>query len=126
MHLRIARPVTDLARSTALYTAGLGWQLISRFDEHDGFSGVMLGDPALPWHLELTVCHMHPVAPQPTADDLLVFYLPDHAEWLARCARMQAAGFRPTETLNPWWQRAGRSFADPDGYLFVLQNGPWR
>ncbi len=104
---------------------GLGFAVLSRFEQHEGFAGVMLGDPALPWHLELTVCHTHPVRPQPTAEDLLVLYLDCAADFETRCARMLAAGFVPNVTLNPWWHRHGRSFADADGYQFVLCPQPW-
>ncbi len=125
MQLRIARPVSQLARSERMIRDGLGWSVLSRFDQHDGFSGVMLGDPALPWHLELTVCHTHPVLPQPTAEDLLVLYLESAAAFETRCTRMLAAGFVASTTLNPWWHSRGRSFADADGYQFVLCKGLW-
>ena len=48
-HLRIARPVIDLARSAKLYRDGLGLELLGSFEDHAGFDGVMLGVPGGRW-----------------------------------------------------------------------------
>jgi hypothetical protein len=124
-HLRIARPVTDLARAEAQYVEGLGLRVFGRFAGHDGFDGLMLGLDGAAWHLEFTLCREHPLTPAPTADDLLVLYLPDRADWEQRCRQLQAAGFAAVASFNPWWERQGRSFADADGYRVVLQQGSW-
>lgn len=62
-HLRIARPVTDLALSSHVWCHGLGLQNIGGFTGHQGFSGVMLGADGLGWHLEFTHCPGHPLLP---------------------------------------------------------------
>jgi catechol 2,3-dioxygenase-like lactoylglutathione lyase family enzyme len=123
--LRIARPVSDLARAETMYVAGLGLQRLGGFTDHAGFDGVMLGLPGAGYHFEFTLCRAHPVAPAPTADDLAVFYLPDAEQWEARCAAMLAAGFRAVPSFNPYWDRQGRTFEDADGYRVVLQNAEW-
>lgn len=123
--LRIARPVSDLDRATRMYSAGLGLVRLGSFDDHDGFDGVMLGRPELPWHLEFTRCRHHAVAPTPTVDDLLVLYLPEPATWSAACERMQRAGFERTASFNPYWDACGRTFVDTDGYRTVLCAKPW-
>lgn len=125
LHLRIARPVRDLERAATMYVRGLGLAELGRFDDHDGFDGVMLGADGLDYHLELTRCREHPVVPEPTPEDLLVFYVPDPAEWRERCARLLAAGFVEVAPFNPYWGRLGRTFADPDGYRVVLQQADW-
>jgi len=56
---------------------------------------------------------------------LLVFYLPDNGEWTSAVDRMEAAGYTPVPSLNPYWDRSGRTFEDPDGYRVVLQNAAW-
>lgn len=90
--LRVARPVTDLARSEAQYAA-LGLAVLYRFADHDdGFDGLMLGVPGEQYHLELTRSARSAVAPTPTVEDLLVFYDPDRSDWDARCAALAAAG----------------------------------
>jgi hypothetical protein len=38
---------------------------------------------------------------------------------------MQAAGYQATASFNPYWDRVGRTFEDPDGYRVVLQNAAW-
>ena len=90
VHLRIARPVRSLERSTVMYRDGLQLEELGRFADHGGFDGVMLGRPRLPYHFELTHCRFHPVLPAPTPEDLIVFYLPDLA-----AAGVVASALRP-------------------------------
>ncbi|HEX5685944.1 MAG TPA: VOC family protein [Ideonella sp.] len=124
-HLRLARPVTHLARSVALYRDGLGLNVLGSFEDHEGFDGVMLGQPGAGHHFEFTCSRNHPVPPTPTPEDLVVLYLPDAAEWRMACERMQAVGFLPVPSFNPYWDERGRTFVDPDGYRVVLQNAGW-
>ena len=125
MHFRLARPVGDLARSSRMYREGLGLSLLGEFHGHDGFDGAILGTFGQDFHFEFTHCRHHPVAPQPTAEDLAVFYLPDAEAWRERCAAMLAAGFTQVSSFNPYWDQRGASFADADGYRVVLQNAAW-
>ncbi|MCF6627350.1 VOC family protein [Raoultella ornithinolytica] len=124
-HMRIARPVTDLARACTMYSQGLELQRIADFTDHAGFSGIMVGRPELAWHIEFTHCHDHPRQPAPTDEDLLVLYYPDKAAWQQACARMTAAGFRTMRSFNPYWDTNGKTFVDDDGYWVVLQNRDW-
>ncbi|MFZ6813888.1 VOC family protein [Undibacterium sp. Rencai35W] len=124
-HLRIARPVSDLQRAKAMYQAGLQLSVIGTFEDHQGFDGVMLGRAGMHYHFEFTHCKSHPVYPQPTAEDLVVFYLPDHQEWEASCLQMAAAGFKQVAAFNPYWNVNGKTFTDHDGYCVVLQHAGW-
>jgi catechol 2,3-dioxygenase-like lactoylglutathione lyase family enzyme len=124
-HLRIARPVSDLATTTEMYCRGLNIQVIDKFDNHDGFDGVMLGAPDADYHFEFTRSRNHPVRPTPTVEDLTVFYIPSVPEWHAGCARMTAAGFKQVASHNPYWGVGGCTFEDRDGYRIVLQLGYW-
>ena len=124
-HLRIARPVSDLARTKAMYCRGLGLCVVGNFENHDGFDGVMLGAVGASYHFEFTYCRTHPIAPSATAEDLTVFYLPTPSEWESTCASMLAAGFKQVASLNPYWEVQGRTFQDQDGYRVVLQNAEW-
>ncbi|TCW11854.1 glyoxalase/bleomycin resistance protein/dioxygenase superfamily protein [Raoultella sp. BIGb0138] len=124
-HMRIARPVTHLERTCALYTQGLGLMRIADFVDHAGFSGIMLGGADLPWHIEFTHCHVHPVQPAQTEEDLLVLYYPDRADWQRACGRMAQAGFCTVRAFNPYWDVNGRTFVDHDGYRVVLHNRSW-
>lgn len=124
-HLRVARPVSNLARSLEMYRSGLELTVLSSFQDHAGFDGVMLGSTGADYHLELTHCRHHPISPAPTAEDLLVFYVPDGAEWESACERMQRAGFKRVTPFNPYWAVLGRTFEDADGYRVVLQRESW-
>jgi catechol 2,3-dioxygenase-like lactoylglutathione lyase family enzyme len=124
-HLRIARPVSDLELSVAMYRQALGLDEIGRFENHEGFDGVMLGTPVSPYHFEFTFCRRHPVAPRPTVEDLLVLYIPEPAEWQSACQGMLQAGFAEVAPFNPYWEQRGRSFEDHDGYRIVLERASW-
>lgn len=123
--LRIARPVRNLEKSVQMYCKGLGLVEIGRFADHEGFDGVMLGRPGLSYHFEFTFCRVHPVTPAPTAEDLIVFYLPDASEWQSTCRSALEAGFVEVNSFNPYWDRLGRTFEDLDGYRVVLQRAAW-
>ncbi len=109
-----------------MYRRGLGLRELGRFEDHDGFDGVMLGHAGGAWHVELTCRRGHPIVPSPTPEDLLVFYVPERAEWQAARERMLAAGFREVASFNPYWDVSGRTFEDTDGYRIVLQRDQWR
>ena len=124
-HLRIARPVTNLSRTQSMYCDGLGLRVIDGFESHEGFDGVMLGLAGSSYHFEFTYCRAHAVVPRPTAEDLVVFYVPESLKWQGLCAAMLAAGFRQVASFNPYWDLRGRTFEDLDGYRIVLQNAEW-
>jgi catechol 2,3-dioxygenase-like lactoylglutathione lyase family enzyme len=123
--LRVARPTDRLADVVRFYRDGLGFDELGHFEDHDGFDGVMLGHRGHAYHLEFTSKRGHPAGRAPTADNLLVFYLPDGADWQQAVERMQTHGFTPVPSFNPYWDRRGRTFEDPDGYRVVLQNAAW-
>jgi len=123
--LRVARPTDDLGSLLRFYERGLGLSVLYRFADHDGFDGVMLGHPGAPYHLEFTTKRGHGVGRAPTPDNLLVFYLPDRDAWRAAVQRLRDAGFEPVAAFNPYWDRDGLTFEDPDGYRVVLQNAAW-
>ncbi|KUZ72984.1 glyoxalase [Burkholderia ubonensis] len=124
-HLRIARPVSHLAATERMYCDAFGLTVLARFQDHDGFDGVMLGREGMDYHFEFTHCRTHPVAPAPTPEDLIVFYLPDSEAWKAACARATAHGFVRVKAFNPYWEMSGQTFEDLDGYRIVLQNAAW-
>ncbi len=124
-HLRVARPTDNLAAVVAFYRDGLGFEVLYEFADHDGVDGVMLGHKGAAYHLEFTRKRGHTVGRAPTEDNLLVFYLPDEAEWQGAITRLELAGHQPVKAFNPYWDRNGKTFADPDGYRVVLQNAAW-
>ena len=123
--LRVARATDRLEEVVRFYLEGLGLDKLGSFENHEGFDGVMLGSPGAPYHLEFTHQRGHLVGDAPTKENLLVFYLPDQGEWTSAVDRMKEAGYQSVPSLNPYWDRHGRTFEDPDGYRVVLQNAAW-
>ena len=123
--LRVARPTDDLEALLPFYVGGLGFEILFRFEHHDGFDGVMVGHPGQPYHLEFTRQRGHHAGRAPTQDNLLVFYLPAAAEYEAALARMTAAGIAPVPSYNPYWDEGGKTFEDADGYRVVLTSRDW-
>jgi len=123
--LRVARPTDHLEEVVRFYTEGLGLRQLAAFEDHEGFDGVMLGVPGAPYHLEFTRERGEIAGQSPTREHLLVFYLPDEQQWREAVQRMRAAGYEPVPSHNPYWERAGQTFEDPDGYRVVLQNARW-
>ena len=124
--LRIARPTNDLAALRHFYVDALGLQELYAFAGHMGFDGLMVGQPQAAYHLEFTQEAGQLVLPAPTAENLLVFYLPELGAWEAAVAQMQQHGYQPLPAHNAYWDRQGLTFADPDGYRVVLQRGDWK
>jgi catechol 2,3-dioxygenase-like lactoylglutathione lyase family enzyme len=124
-HLRVVRPTDDLAAVVRFYRDGLGLDVFYEFKDHDGFDGVMLGMKGAGYHLAFTRKAGHRVGKAPTEDNLLVFFLPDRAEWLQAIDRLAQHGYEPVPAFNPYWDRQGKTFADPDGYRVVIQNAAW-
>ncbi|MEZ5830704.1 MAG: VOC family protein [Dongiaceae bacterium] len=123
--LRVGRPTDDLDALLPFYVGGLGFEVLYRFHEHEGFDGVMVGHPNYPYHLEFARRRGHRAGRAPTEDNVLVFYLPDDAVYKAALARMSAAGFAPVKSFNPFWDDGGATFEDPDGYRVVLTSRAW-
>jgi hypothetical protein len=108
-----------------MYRDGLGLDILGSFEDHQGFDGVVLGNAGMDYHFEFTRHLSRPVGKAPTEDSLLVFYIPDRAEWEGRVKQMEIAGFVPVPSYNPYWDRQGVTYEDPDGYRIVIQNADW-
>jgi catechol 2,3-dioxygenase-like lactoylglutathione lyase family enzyme len=123
--LRVARPTDDLQALLPFYRDGLGFEVLDRFEDHDGFDGVILGLPGTPYHLEFTHRRTRRAGRASSPDHLLVLYLPELARWEAAVERLLRAGLEPVPSENPYWDVDGWTFEDPDGYRVVLQRGAW-
>ena len=126
MQIRVARPTRDLDRARAFYHGAVGLSILSSFDEHDGYSGVIFGvSDGATMQLELVV-HAE-VEPSPTTDDQLVLYLGSTAAVADRAGAIEAAGHEPQLPPNPYWAREGAiAFVDPDGYWLILSPDRWQ
>ncbi|KAK3902920.1 hypothetical protein C8A05DRAFT_15083 [Staphylotrichum tortipilum] len=121
-HVRIARPTDNIDALLPFYRDGLGFEVLGSFADHEGFDGVMLGYRAAGYHLEFTRHRSHDAGMAPTQDNLLIFYLPDQDAHAQAVAQMETAGFTAVASFNPYWDRCGKTFEDPDGYRVVLAN----
>jgi catechol 2,3-dioxygenase-like lactoylglutathione lyase family enzyme len=125
MHLRIARPSDNFEGVLKFYRDGLGFDVLGEFKDHEGFDGVMLGLKGAAYHLEFTRKKGHAAGRAPTEENLLVFYMPNTAEWRTGISKFESAGFKAVKSFNSYWDRNGVTFEDPDGYRVVLQNTAW-
>ena len=124
MHVRVARPVRDLAATSAFYRDLVGLPVIASFEDHDGFGGVVFGLPDASRQLELV--EGADVLPTPTSEDQLVLYLGSEGAVAQLAARLADEGARQAAPLNPYWETtAARCFVDPDGYWLVLSPLSW-
>jgi catechol 2,3-dioxygenase-like lactoylglutathione lyase family enzyme len=118
--VRLARPARDLTRSTRFYRDLIGLSPGGGFENHDGYDGVFFALPG-GGELELTA---GPAQPAPSTDeDLLVLFVRTWAEVEAIGARLTAAGVTRILNRNPYWNRSGLTFLDPDGYRLVIAAG---
>ena len=119
-HFRIARSTNNLEALLPFYRDGLGFEVVGRFADHEGFDGIMLRLKSVGYHLEFTQTVHHDAGRAPTQDNLLVFYLPDASAFAKAVKQMEQAGFPAVASFNPYWDHCGKTFEDPDGYRVVL------
>ena len=122
-HIRIARPTGRIDELLAFYCDGLGLERIDSFQQHRGYSGVMLGLPGSQLHIEFTTHDGDAGHPglAPTNDNLLVFYLPGRDAVNAVAERLVVLGHAAVAPENPYWLDIGAlTFEDPDGWRVVL------
>lgn len=123
--LRVARPTDNLTALVTFYRDGLGLKVLSSFENHNGFDGIILGSKDSPYHFEFTHHRGRKIGKAPSKDSLLVFYIPDQKAWNEAISRMRKHGYEPVPSYNPWWDDGGRTFEDADGYRVVLYNRSW-
>ena len=125
--IRVARPTDRLPAVLRFYTEGLGLERIGGFEDHDGYSGVILGLPGRELQLEFISHSDGSPGAAPSAENLLVFYLGDAATRDRVAARLRSLGGEPVAAENPWWDGVDAlTFEDPDGWRVVLVPGAWR
>ena len=117
--VRLARATRQLERTSAFYHDGLGFEIVDRFADHAGYSGVIL---ALPGAAELEITqHARGRAPgAPDPDDLLVLYLPSSVHVARLRKRLERLGHHCVRPSNPYWLGKSVTFEDPDRWRIVL------
>lgn len=123
MRLRVARPCLDIEVTKAFYTKYLEMNVLSFFEDHKGFDGIILGQSGLDFHLEFTKCLYEEVLPTTNKEDLLVFFEPEETKYLNRCEQLESSGAQRNTSFNSYWDKKGRTYLDPNGYRLVIYNG---
>lgn len=118
MKFRVARHTHSLTPIVEFYTSMLGFSLLGKFENHEGYSGVFLGKRTENWHLEFTVSDEQP-SHQSDPDDLLVLYPNSKSEFNQIQARLHANDSL-VDPVNPYWRRNGLMTLDPDGYGIIV------
>jgi len=119
MIFRIARHTNDLKSLTDFYTGILNFEVLGSFVDHDRYDGVFIGRKELNWHLEFTTSNKV-AAHTFDADDLLVFYPTNSADYHEIVQRIKKNNIQIHRTENPYWNRNGIMIKDPDGYNIVI------
>ena len=109
-----------------MYQQGLSLERLGEFKDHEGFDGIMLGTPSGPYHFEFTREAGHRAPRSHSPESLLVFYVPDAAQYQTTVKDMEAAGFVRVKGQNPYWDKNGSVFEDPEGYRVVICKQDWK
>jgi hypothetical protein len=120
VQVRVARPTNRLDEVVRFYTEGLRLPVVGGFEDHDGYTGVMIGLPDVRYHLEFTSHREGSPGPAPSADNLLVLYIPDRTAVDTLIEHLGSLGHHPVAAENPYWDANGVTIADPDGWRVVL------
>jgi catechol 2,3-dioxygenase-like lactoylglutathione lyase family enzyme len=121
MEVRVARQTARLAAVVDFYRDLLGLEEIGRFEDHDGYDGVMLALAGTRMHLEFTATsHLAPPLPHP--ETLLVLYFGSQAAVDRVLVRLKA---RTVSAQNPYWDRHAVTIEDPDGFRVVISAERW-
>jgi len=123
VQFRIARPTNNLVEVVRFYEEALGLKVLGRFENHAGYDGVMLGMPGKTYHLEFTQHVDKAPLPEPTKENLMVFYYDDPESYKKANERAQKMGIIPVEPENPYWKGKSETYEDPDGWRIVLFDG---
>jgi len=122
--LRVARPSDNLGALLRFYEQGLGLTLLFRFENHEGFDGIMLGRPGAPYHFELPAPITTPQAAHPhRITSSSTFQMQMNGKWPSSECMTQASS--PLRRLILTGIAGGVTFDDPDGYRVVLHQSAW-
>ncbi|MDQ6826993.1 MAG: VOC family protein [Candidatus Eremiobacteraeota bacterium] len=120
VQVRSAQPTADLNRVKVFYGKTLGLREIGAFDAHEGYSGVMYAFPDAGFHIEFTQEERGRPLPDWSAESLLVLYVPDQLHYHEMVTSLDNAGAERVPSQNPYWDRRGATFLDPDGRRVVI------
>ncbi len=114
--VRFTRHTARLQECVRFWRDELGLLEVDRFEGHDGYAGVILALPEGGVQLELTAGGAH-APPEPHPETLIVLYL---GSWEAVRERADGVRRARVSAANPYWERNGQTYEDPDGFRVVL------
>jgi catechol 2,3-dioxygenase-like lactoylglutathione lyase family enzyme len=121
MKFRHARHTTDLNVIQTFYQDILGLELLSSFNNHNGYDGIFLGKQNADWHLEFTTSDEEPHHTT-DEDDCLVFYVSANEQEIIR-QRCHETNVSILKAKNPYWNLNGLVIRDPDDYTVIVAIG---
>jgi catechol 2,3-dioxygenase-like lactoylglutathione lyase family enzyme len=121
MKFRHARHTTDLKLIQTFYQDILGLELLSSFNDHDGYDGIFLGKQNADWHLEFTTSDEEPQHTN-DEDDCLVFYVSANEQQIIR-QRCHNTNISILKAKNPYWNSNCLVIHDPDDYTVIVAIG---
>ncbi len=119
MKFRAARHTNDLQAIYEFYHDILGLDFLGQFKEHESYNGMFFGKEGENWHLEFTTSSDAPDH-HPDEDDIWVFYFTDEQLLQEKIKAIVNQGIPKVTSKNPYWDRHGATFLDPDGFRIVL------
>lgn len=118
--VQTAHPTADLNRIRVFYGETLGLTEIGAFEGHEGYSGVMYGFPDARFQLEFTQEERGCPLPDWSPESLLVLYVPNQLDYDALVKSLDSLSAERVASQNPYWDRKGVTFLDPDGRRVVI------
>ena len=120
--IRFARQTNQIEALQRFYCDGLGLQILSRFEGHAGYDGLILGLPDRSVQLEFVQHEDGSDGTSPNKENLLVFYFPDTEVVRNMANKLIQMGYERVAAENPWWdEHQAITIEDPDQWRVVLQ-----
>ena len=114
--LRLSRPTNHLEAILSFYVDGLGFEVLDRFDNQQGWDGVILGHRDWPYQFEFTARRDESVVPPaPTPEHFLVFCIPEGEYWQKRLKALFEAGFQQVTPPQLYADEGTATYEDPAG-----------
>lgn len=119
MDFRYARHTSKIESLIEFYTSVLNFEVLGKFENHDGYNGVFLGLKGENWHLEFTQNEEKPQS-KFDEDDALVFYPNSPKAYDDILENLKKFEVPILEAKNPYWKNKGICFEDCDHYKIII------
>ena len=119
MEFRYARHTQKIESLIYFYTSVSNFEILGKFENHDGYDGVFLGIKGENWHLEFTQNEEKPQS-HFDEDDALVFYPKTQESYDEILDNLKKFEVPLLEPKNPYWRDKGVCFEDCDHYKIII------